>query len=65
VPHTANNVSLEELIQSAERVEKGEPLIPELDQALFHVSSIGGARPKALIQKEIKEEFNMQSVKCL
>jgi len=50
VPRTANNVSIEELIESAERVEKGVPLTPELDQALFHGSSIGGARPKALIQ---------------
>lgn len=49
-PRAANNVSLEELIASAERVENGEPLTPELDQALFHGSSIGGARPKALIQ---------------
>jgi serine/threonine-protein kinase HipA len=50
VPRSANNVSIEELIESAERVEQGVPLTPELDQALFHGSSIGGARPKALIQ---------------
>jgi len=43
---------MEELIWSAERVEKGVPLTPELDQALFHGSSIGGARPKALIQDQ-------------
>ena len=55
VPRTANNVSLEELIESAERVEKGVPLTPELDQALFHASSIGGARPKALIQDQGKK----------
>ena len=55
VPRTANNVSLEELIASAERVEKGVPLTPELDQALFHGSSIGGARPKALIQDQGKK----------
>ena len=52
VPRVANNVSLEELSESAERVEKGVPLTPELDQALFHGSSIGGARPKALIQEQ-------------
>ncbi|TQV74536.1 type II toxin-antitoxin system HipA family toxin [Exilibacterium tricleocarpae] len=51
-PRAASNVSLEELIESAERVEKGVPLTPELDQALFHGSSIGGARPKALIQDQ-------------
>lgn len=50
VPRAANNVSLEELLASAERVEQGVPLTPELDQALFHGSSIGGARPKALIE---------------
>jgi serine/threonine-protein kinase HipA len=49
VPRLAQNASLEELLQSAERVEKGIPLTPELDQALHHGSSIGGARPKALI----------------
>ncbi len=52
VPRSANNVSLEELLESAERVEKGVPLTPELDQALFHGSSIGGARPKALIEDQ-------------
>lgn len=52
VPRSANNVPLEELLQSAERVEQGVPLTPELDQALFHGSSIGGARPKALIEEQ-------------
>jgi serine/threonine-protein kinase HipA len=52
VPRSAKNVSMEELIQSAERVEKGVPLIPKLDQALYHGSSIGGARPKALIEED-------------
>ncbi len=55
VPRTANHVSMEELIESAERVEKGVPLTPELDQALFHGTSIGGARPKALIQDQGKK----------
>lgn len=52
VPRAANNVSMEELLESVARVEKGVPLTPELDQALFHGSSIGGARPKALIQDQ-------------
>ena len=51
-PRAASNVSMEELIESAERVENGIPLTPELDQALFYGSSIGGARPKALIQDQ-------------
>jgi serine/threonine-protein kinase HipA len=50
IPRSAINTSLEELLESAERVEKGLPLSAELDQALFHGSSIGGARPKALIE---------------
>ncbi len=49
VPREANNVSLEDITESVERVERGIPLNYELDQVLFHASSIGGARPKALI----------------
>jgi len=55
IPRAADNVRLEEVIASAERVEKGVPLTPELDQALFHGSSIGGARPKALVQDHGKK----------
>lgn len=50
IPRSTTSVSLEELLESATRVEHGVPLTPELDQALFHGSSIGGARPKALIE---------------
>lgn len=49
VPRIPINANLEELLESAARVEQGVPLTAELDQALFHGSSIGGARPKALI----------------
>lgn len=55
VPRSAVNVPLEELLNSAARVELGVPLTPELDQALLHGSSIGGARPKALIEDEGKK----------
>lgn len=51
-PRSATNVPLEELLASAERVEKGVPLTPELDLALYHGTAIGGARPKALIEEE-------------
>ncbi len=55
VPRFSENVTLDELLQSAERVEKGIALTAELDQALCHGSSIGGARPKALVEdKDIK-----------
>lgn len=49
-PRLAQNADIKELIESAERVEKGIPLTQALDQALFHGSPIGGARPKALIE---------------
>lgn len=49
-PRLAQSADLRELIESAERVEKGIPLNQALDQALFHGSPIGGARPKALIE---------------
>lgn len=50
VPRAAQAATLEELLIGAEKVEKGIPLTPELDQALFHGSSLGGARPKAMIE---------------
>ncbi|MCD8477953.1 MAG: type II toxin-antitoxin system HipA family toxin, partial [Sulfurospirillum sp.] len=50
IPRSTQNAKLEELLQSAERVQNGIPLSPDLDQALFHGSSIGGARPKALLE---------------
>ena len=55
VPRLSKNASLEELLESADRVEKGIPLTPELDQALQHGTSIGGARPKALIEHDNKK----------
>lgn len=55
VPRSPVNATLEELLDSAERIEKGIPLTPELDQALCHGSSIGGARPKALIETGTKK----------
>jgi serine/threonine-protein kinase HipA len=47
---SAGHATLTELTQSAERVEQGVPLSPALDQALLHGSSVGGARPKALLR---------------
>ncbi|MGA2165607.1 MAG: type II toxin-antitoxin system HipA family toxin [Solirubrobacteraceae bacterium] len=43
------SASLEELAQAAQRLEDGVPFSPALDQALLHGSSVGGARPKALL----------------
>lgn len=64
VPRLAGEATLAELAQSAERVERGIPLSPELDQALLHGSSLGGARPKALLhdgQRRLIAKFSSQS----
>jgi serine/threonine-protein kinase HipA len=50
VARLAGDATLAELAESAERVEQGIPLSPGLDQALLHGSSVGGARPKALLR---------------
>ncbi|SEM10366.1 type II toxin-antitoxin system HipA family toxin [Halomonas daqiaonensis] len=43
------DATLAELQEASAYVEAGEPLPPALDQAIQHGSSIGGARPKALL----------------
>lgn len=48
-PREYQDASLAELQTASEYVEAGEPLPPALDQAIQHGSSIGGARPKALL----------------
>ena len=45
----AEPVSLKSLMESAEMVESGVPIPPTLEDALLRGSSIGGARPKALL----------------
>lgn len=55
VPRSPVSATLEELLESVQRVEQGVPLSPELDQALFHGSSIGGARPKVNIEADAKK----------
>lgn len=49
VDRSAGNATLDELVRAAEFVESGTPLPPELDEALLRGTSIGGARPKALL----------------
>jgi serine/threonine-protein kinase HipA len=46
----ARLAELSRLAESARRVEEGEPLFEALDQALLNGSSVGGARPKALLR---------------
>ncbi len=55
VPRETITSSLDGLINAADRVERGVPLTPDLDAALFHGSSIGGARPKAMIVADDKK----------
>lgn len=50
VPRHTQQPTLEDLLTAAEKVERGVPLSPELDQALLHGTSLGGARPKVLLE---------------
>lgn len=50
VARVGQSAPLATLLEAAELVERGVPLSPELDLALRHGSSLGGARPKAMIE---------------
>lgn len=54
-PRSEDTATLEELVNSVARVEAGLPLSQQLDNALLHGSSIGGARPKSQIQDDNKQ----------
>jgi serine/threonine-protein kinase HipA len=50
VPRTyENTASLGELLSASDTIEAGQPLSPALSAAMLRGTSIGGARPKALI----------------
>ena len=49
VPRKAESASLDELVEAAQRVQDGVQLTPALAEALLRGTSIGGARPKALL----------------
>ena len=51
-PKPQHMAELGDLMRAAEAVEKNVPLPPDLEEALLYGTSIGGARPKALIKKE-------------
>jgi serine/threonine-protein kinase HipA len=60
----SGDAPLDELLTAAERVEKGVPLTAALARALFHGTSIGGARPKTTItsgDKKYVAKFPSQS----
>lgn len=48
-PREQQDATLAELQEASEYVDSGKPLPPALNQAIQHGSSIGGARPKALL----------------
>jgi serine/threonine-protein kinase HipA len=50
VARVGQSAPLATLLEAAELVERGVPLSPELDLALRHGSSLGGARPKAMLE---------------
>lgn len=50
VPRDPDGGTLRDLEEAAQRVARGEPLPEGLALALFHGSSIGGARPKAVLR---------------
>jgi serine/threonine-protein kinase HipA len=52
VPRLSAQAGYQELLDAAECVERGLPLPPALDQAIHHGTSIGGARPKSLIDDD-------------
>ena len=51
-PRNRQTVSMDVLLRAAEIVEKRQPLPPNLGIALLHGSSVGGARPKAIIEEK-------------
>ena len=55
LPRTQKQTSLGELLAAAEKVEQGLPLSSDLDLALLHGSSLGGARPKVLLDDHEKK----------
>jgi serine/threonine-protein kinase HipA len=64
VAREASAASLEELQSATVLVEKGVPLTPDLEAALLHGSSIGGARPKAMVasnNKKFVAKFSSQN----
>lgn len=55
VPRLGAHVSVEELMEAAERVQQELPISKALNQALKHGTSIGGARPKVIIESGDKK----------
>lgn len=50
IPRGGGKTTLDHLAEFAQNVEEGKPVPKQLEQAILHGSSIGGARPKALLE---------------
>lgn len=51
-PKKSQAAPLEDLLEAADRIDQGKALDPTLDAALNHGTSVGGARPKALLYEK-------------
>jgi len=54
IPRESDHPTLDDLLAATELLEANRPLPPELERALIRGTSIGGARPKALIDHDGK-----------
>jgi len=64
VARESGPAQLEQLLEAVEMVEKRQALPAELERALFRGTSVGGARPKALVEqgeKQLIAKFSMSS----
>lgn len=64
VARESGHAQMDQLLEAAELVEKRQPLPPELERALFRGTSVGGARPKALVEQGKKQfiaKFSLSS----
>jgi serine/threonine-protein kinase HipA len=55
VPRAGQSASLDELMEAADKVQRGVPLGTDLDLALQHGTALGGARPKVLIDDDDRQ----------
>ena len=55
IPRAGDGISLKELSSAVEKIEQGKSLSLQLELALLHGTSIGGARPKVLISQKDKK----------
>lgn len=64
MPRESGRAQMEQLLAAAELIERRQLLPPELERALFRGTSVGGARPKALVEqgdKQFVAKFSLSS----